>query len=122
MAGAVGPHVSATGLAIDLGGDLAHDRRNNLPRLARTSGHERRTFKRAFFAAGNAHPDVMNSFSFEIFATALGVGEKRIAAVDHDVAFFEKRKQLTNDHVEDRKSTRLNSSHLVISYAVFCLK
>src|SRR2546426_5989443 len=28
------------------------------------------------------------------------------------------------DHVgrKDRKSTRLNSSHLVISYAVFCLK
>src|SRR5256885_8001881 len=25
-------------------------------------------------------------------------------------------------HWEDRKSTRLNSSHLVISYAVFCLK
>src|SRR5205814_9109103 len=25
-------------------------------------------------------------------------------------------------HVEDRKSTRLNSSHLGISYAVFCLK
>src|SRR5215467_9660434 len=26
------------------------------------------------------------------------------------------------DVVQDRKSTRLNSSHLVISYAVFCLK
>src|SRR5256885_2411660 len=26
------------------------------------------------------------------------------------------------DEAEDRKSTRLNSSHLVISYAVFCLK
>src|SRR5947208_10009772 len=25
-------------------------------------------------------------------------------------------------HVEDRKSTRLNSSHQIISYAVFCLK
>src|SRR5256885_11926406 len=25
-------------------------------------------------------------------------------------------------HLGDRKSTRLNSSHLVISYAVFCLK
>src|SRR5256885_16837051 len=25
-------------------------------------------------------------------------------------------------HLVDRKSTRLNSSHLVISYAVFCLK
>src|SRR5256885_10645671 len=27
-----------------------------------------------------------------------------------------------NQVCEDRKSTRLNSSHLVISYAVFCLK
>src|SRR5262245_64675448 len=26
------------------------------------------------------------------------------------------------DHPRDRKSTRLNSSHLGISYAVFCLK
>src|SRR5256885_5029194 len=26
------------------------------------------------------------------------------------------------DFAQDRKSTRLNSSHLVISYAVFCLK
>src|SRR5256885_6245287 len=28
----------------------------------------------------------------------------------------------TSNGPEDRKSTRLNSSHLVISYAVFCLK
>src|SRR2546426_9405698 len=27
-----------------------------------------------------------------------------------------------SNHHADRKSTRLNSSHLVISYAVFCLK
>src|SRR5256885_12144385 len=27
-----------------------------------------------------------------------------------------------DDDLGDRKSTRLNSSHLVISYAVFCLK
>src|SRR3712207_7172149 len=27
-----------------------------------------------------------------------------------------------HDHEEDRKSTRLNSSHANISYAVFCLK
>src|SRR5256885_8592431 len=27
-----------------------------------------------------------------------------------------------HDVLQDRKSTRLNSSHLVISYAVFCLK
>src|SRR5688500_19360725 len=36
---------------------------------------------------------------------ALGVEPRRLAGVP-----------------EDRKSTRLNSSHLVISYAVFCLK
>src|SRR3989454_2821514 len=29
---------------------------------------------------------------------------------------------LTSPDPRDRKSTRLNSSHLVISYAVFCLK
>src|SRR2546426_9233613 len=30
--------------------------------------------------------------------------------------------QVDHTHPVDRKSTRLNSSHLVISYAVFCLK
>src|SRR5207302_6370860 len=30
--------------------------------------------------------------------------------------------QLPNQHDLDRKSTRLNSSHVKISYAVFCLK
>src|SRR5436305_10601380 len=30
--------------------------------------------------------------------------------------------RLFNDSIEDRKSTRLNSSHVRISYAVFCLK
>src|SRR5205085_7996529 len=36
------------------------------------------------------------------------------AAVQHDAGI--------SDAVEDRKSTRLNSSHSQISYAVFCLK
>src|SRR5256885_9804516 len=30
--------------------------------------------------------------------------------------------ELAQRNTSDRKSTRLNSSHLVISYAVFCLK
>src|SRR5256885_12153219 len=33
--------------------------------------------------------------------------------------WFENKRELS---YRDRKSTRLNSSHLVISYAVFCLK
>src|SRR5256885_3348015 len=32
------------------------------------------------------------------------------------------RRMLMDLAITDRKSTRLNSSHLVISYAVFCLK
>src|SRR5256885_8803424 len=32
------------------------------------------------------------------------------------------RAAVRRGHQPDRKSTRLNSSHLVISYAVFCLK
>ena len=35
--------------------------------------------------------------------------------------FFEKINKI-NKPLVDRKSTRLNSSHTVISYAVFCLK
>src|SRR5688500_19607442 len=45
---------------------------------------------------------------------APGGGVRRGGAVLHHPAGRERR--------QDRKSTRLNSSHLVISYAVFCLK
>src|SRR5690606_17137348 len=43
-----------------------------------------------------------------------GTGGNTLQAVDADVAHGERG--------EDRKSTRLNSSHVKISYAVFCLK
>src|SRR5437660_9179040 len=33
-----------------------------------------------------------------------------------------KYEKALKDHHKDRKSTRLNSSHVAISYAVFCLK
>src|SRR5947207_4160091 len=35
---------------------------------------------------------------------------------------FERQRRFTGEASQDRKSTRLNSSHTVISYAVFCLK
>src|SRR5256885_6598282 len=37
-------------------------------------------------------------------------------------AFFGFKPWAIGHNAQDRKSTRLNSSHLVISYAVFCLK
>src|SRR3712207_7687752 len=55
---------------------------------------------------------------FEQFLTALEL------ASDRGVLRWLRAKigLLSRDAVEDRKSTRLNSSHANISYAVFCLK
>src|SRR5699024_11466137 len=41
---------------------------------------------------------------------------KRIHRSEYDVLYF------GMEYFRDRKSTRLNSSHVSISYAVFCLK
>src|SRR2546430_3641179 len=41
--------------------------------------------------------------------------------VEPEPVLFGERRQIV-EGVEDRKSTRLNSSHSQISYAVFCLK
>src|SRR5256885_16827818 len=52
---------------------------------------------------------------------ATGGGQFDIATVGtYDVPIWAKNKWLVS--LQDRKSTRLNSSHPVISYAVFCLK
>src|SRR5256885_11052431 len=60
---------------------------------------------------------------------AVGAGLRALAPVggppDPDHAAVDAEAQVGAHHhdpVVDRKSTRLNSSHLVISYAVFCLK
>src|SRR5256885_12867290 len=48
-----------------------------------------------------------------------------ISDIDYDTKMRELRaleEQYPDLRTPDRKSTRLNSSHLVISYAVFCLK
>mgnify|MGYP000220892435 CR=1 FL=1 len=39
-----------------------------------------------------------------------------------ELARLDYRMTWEDDFKEDRKSTRLNSSHQIISYAVFCLK
>src|SRR5256885_5144556 len=44
-----------------------------------------------------------------------------VTLVRRNQRFFMERHTVPRQH-RDRKSTRLNSSHLVISYAVFCLK
>src|SRR5256885_11935065 len=55
-------------------------------------------------------------------ASALGeLAELCLAAFNQDVEEQTSREWISELQT-DRKSTRLNSSHLVISYAVFCLK
>src|SRR5256885_8819974 len=46
-------------------------------------------------------------------------GGRDVGAHDGDLGV---RRGQRGELLRDRKSTRLNSSHLVISYAVFCLK
>src|SRR2546426_6823608 len=50
------------------------------------------------------------------------IEDDRIAEPAHDRQRAEVRDEVVIPERGDRKSTRLNSSHLVISYAVFCLK
>src|SRR5205807_9659255 len=53
------------------------------------------------------------TFSTWLFRVAMNVGRDALRRRPRPSVPFEEA---------DRKSTRLNSSHLVISYAVFCLK
>src|SRR5690606_41481948 len=53
-------------------------------------------------------------------AADLGFDVARHGQVDHDHGLVAARARSPFD--QDRKSTRLNSSHVKISYAVFCLK
>src|SRR5256885_7728938 len=64
--------------------------------------------------AGLETPDVGSIHFSGEDTTDVHVRERNVGFVFQHYALFR--------HMTDRKSTRLNSSHLVISYAVFCLK
>src|SRR5690242_21212026 len=52
----------------------------------------------------------------------LGLGDAADHGAGHGLAAAHERAGVQRRHQRDRKSTRLNSSHMSISYAVFCLK
>src|SRR5256885_13031150 len=56
----------------------------------------------------------------EAYRDTLRLSERRLQA--GDIAELDVARIQAELSATDRKSTRLNSSHLVISYAVFCLK
>src|SRR5207249_8933027 len=68
-----------------------------------------------------ARPEVMALLGMELDAVHVAVAHRRaeVSAVRGYRAYVFRLGALEE---EDRKSTRLNSSHVSISYAVFCLK
>src|SRR5260221_8816546 len=69
--------------------------------------------------AGHA---VMREFNLAAIDVVHGDHLHGLALLHHAEFFEQRRASRGDDHHVDRKSTRLNSSHTVISYAVFCLK
>src|SRR5207247_6890578 len=68
---------------------------------------------------GNAKADLLR-LNLAIAPThSVGQGDP-LGVLNGDLAGFPNGRRLEDDVTEDRKSTRLNSSHEWISYAVFC--
>src|SRR5262245_63917862 len=61
-------------------------------------------------------PQIINALLAKHNIILLGLRGQAKSRILRELTF------LLDDQIPDRKSTRLNSSHLGISYAVFCLK
>src|SRR5690625_4929419 len=81
-------------------------------------------------SAGHLTPVIMTS-NFEVFVDLREYGEGKhtvdieYAKIPSELSVYIEPKTVEveiEERASDRKSTRLNSSHVAISYAVFCLK
>src|SRR5256885_7330292 len=87
---------------------------------ARATSNTRATCQQSFAmraqdVAPREHPNHPSRF------TALHDRQTTDVVIHHVIGGLTQSRIVVNHPREDRKSTRLNSSHLVISYAVFCL-
>src|SRR3712207_8788505 len=73
-----------------------------------------------------SEPEEMRAWSLGLSLGVLGITTVITALVAEilvgSIETFAEQAHLSDFFVADRKSTRLNSSHANISYAVFCLK
>src|SRR5690554_7621806 len=72
---------------------------------------------RAVFSLGRGKPEELRFYSLRFPLSHDAVIRREAARNNIDPAWV-----AAEIRAEDRKSTRLNSSHVRISYAVFCLK
>src|SRR5699024_3946252 len=63
-----------------------------------------------------------NCRSFHVDSSFGDYYKSQIAALEKDIKIYEKNGHVRSLEFANKKSTRLNSSHVSISYAVFCLK
>src|SRR5205814_6379520 len=82
-----------------------------------------------FFSSRRRHTRCLSDWSSDVCSSDLPLLGRLTASRDHHrthtLSGFECRPEADEwpeRECKDRKSTRLNSSHLGISYAVFCLK
>src|SRR5256885_11429478 len=76
-----------------------------------------------FFARTNVRGGKRNeNISRTVAGNTSVAAEAKRNAPRETLQLMRQKRRIGRNHDEDRKSTRLNSSHLVISYAVFCLK
>src|SRR5256885_15128166 len=87
-------------------------------RLSRYSSRDQNCF--FFFFLMIRRPPRSTLFPYTTLFRSHGGAVVEVVVVGHD--HVAPAHQFLGQVVGDRKSTRLNSSHLVISYAVFCLK
>src|SRR5437773_3774624 len=69
----------------------------------------------------DALPILNQTASVDAVSTSVA-GAARAARPTMPAMSYRPWSHLSSDSSSDRKSTRLNSSHITISYAVFCLK
>src|SRR5436305_12279139 len=78
-----------------------------------------------FFFYSSRHPRDLHSFPTRRSSDLVRQGQSRqdqLCVGRRRHAAARRRRAVQDDDRQDRKSTRLNSSHVRISYAVFCLK
>src|SRR5690606_40906947 len=80
-------------------------------------------FRSAFITTGI----LISFFYYNVFGASkrrrrIFMGDTGSMTLGYTMAFLAISFAMNNKSIKDRKSTRLNSSHVKISYAVFCLK